>query len=292
MHSLTLKSPAKINLYLKVLGRRRDGYHDLVTLFERISLKDSLRLIKAAPGVFSLSASEPALSVGEDNLITRAYRLLQRQYPKMGGVKVRLTKHIPIGGGLGGGSSNAAFFLLGMKRLYGLKGSENSLFRIGRRLGADVPFFLKEVPRAIGTGRGDRLRSIPSTKKLWLVLIISPYRLITKQVYGKFAQARPCASLTKELRTVKILCNFFQRKGLKQYALRLANDLEKPAFALRPELRNIKAKILQKGIQDVLMSGSGPTFFVLADAKRQAILIAKSLRRIFPSKKVLVCSSY
>lgn len=292
MRSLTLSSPAKINLYLKVIHKRPDGYHQLVTLFHRISLKDTLRLEKAKPGIFSLLTNRRELSTGENNLITQAYRLLRKRFPKIGGVKVRLNKKIPIGGGLGGGSSNAAFFLLGMKKLYRLKISEKELQSIGKRLGADIPFFLTQSTLALGLERGDKLISKPCRRKSWFILLISPYTLSTQSVYAKLSQSFSGASLTKSLAAVNILCNFFGDKELRQYSLPLANDLEKPAFSLRPDLARVKANIVQKGIHKVMMSGSGPTFFVLASGKRQAVSLAKSLKHSFPKKKILVCHSY
>jgi 4-diphosphocytidyl-2-C-methyl-D-erythritol kinase len=114
MDSIILQSPAKLNLHLRILRKRPDGYHDLLTLFHRISLADTISIRNRAAG-FKLTTNLRGLETGEGNLITKAYRLLQKEFPKLGGVCVRLTKRIPMGGGLGGGSSNAAHFLLGMK---------------------------------------------------------------------------------------------------------------------------------------------------------------------------------
>ncbi|MFA5160593.1 MAG: 4-(cytidine 5'-diphospho)-2-C-methyl-D-erythritol kinase, partial [Candidatus Omnitrophota bacterium] len=133
MKKIILKSPAKLNLHLRILGKRSDGYHELLTLFHRISLADTI-IIRKNSGSFKLTTNIPSLETGEGNLITKAYRALQKKFPKLGGVSVRLTKRIPLGAGLGGGSSNAAFFLLGMKKLFGLKISSKELFAMGKKL--------------------------------------------------------------------------------------------------------------------------------------------------------------
>ena len=142
MKSLTLQSPAKVNLYLRITGRRADGYHILDTLFHRISLVDTLTLSKRECG-FSFS-SNANLPPREGNLLFKSYLELQKKFPGLKGVHAKLVKRIPIGAGLGGGSSNAAFFLLGMIRLYGLRISKPELMKMGLRIGADVPFFLMQ----------------------------------------------------------------------------------------------------------------------------------------------------
>jgi 4-diphosphocytidyl-2-C-methyl-D-erythritol kinase len=288
MRPLTLSSPAKINLYLRIVGRESNGYHKLVTLFHRISLKDTLRFTQRSSG-FSLTCSNRSLDTGKNNLITRAYRLLKKHFPKLGGVRVHLTKRIPVGGGLGGGSSNAAAFLLGMKRLYGLKISRNQLIQIGKQLGADIPFFLWEVNQALGLGRGDLIKPGPSKRLWWFLLLLDNKGLSTKSVYQKLPRKLPAASLTKIIRAVRILCAFLDRGDIAQAGKLLENDLEPSAYHLRPSIQKKVSRFHSLGIQAARMSGSGPTVFAILSSRRKAENLVRKLQKHKPSEKMIVC---
>ncbi|MFA6599781.1 MAG: 4-(cytidine 5'-diphospho)-2-C-methyl-D-erythritol kinase [Candidatus Omnitrophota bacterium] len=298
MRSLVVSSYAKLNLYLKVVGRRRDGYHNLVTLFHRISLKDTLHLERKSEG-FSLRCSSPALSSGEDNIITRAYRLLKRRYPRLGGVSVSLSKKIPLGAGLGGGSSNAAAFLLGMKKLYRLRLSLQELLKMGRTLGADVPFFILNCRQASAEGIGEKLLRRPIRRPLWFVLILSAKGLATREVYGRLLRRRPQPSLTKIRHAVKLICSFLEGSGKSSLGLWLCNDLEQPAFCLRPSLRKLLDRFHKLGVPTARMSGSGPTLFALLSNRQDAIRLARQLNgdgvgrsgRARTAYRVVVCHS-
>ena len=291
MQRLSLKSPAKINLLLKILGKRRDGYHSLLTVFQRISLADTLRLTKRRKGFF-LSSTAPGLSAGEDNLITRAYRALAARFPDLGGVSVRLEKNIPLGAGLGGGSSNAAHFLLGMKRLYNLKISAPELREIARGLGADVPFFLYDASLAVGTGRGDRIDPRPSPGRFWIVLATSEKGLSTKQIYEGFKPSSRPPSLTRQKAVVKLLFQFLAKKKVPALADLLENDLEASAFLARPSLKRVIAVFKKCGARTVRMSGSGPTVFALFGDAGEARSFARRLRPALPSREIRICHSY
>ena len=291
MRSLTLKSPAKINLALKILRRRSDGYHDLVTLFHRISLADTLRLQRIKTG-FRLRCSNPDLPVDETNLVTKAYRLLQREIPDLGGVAVSLKKQIPMGAGLGGGSSNAAFFLLGMKRLYRLKISGKRLLRLGGKLGADVPFFIHNVNQAIGIERGDRLKKKPAKARHIFLLAASTQGLSTKEVYENLRGRLRPVSLTKVSLAITMLCAFLEKKKYGRMEGLLENDLEAAAFDLRPSLRKVLEGFRKHGIRLVRMTGSGPTVFAILPHLREAKRIQKLLKQDLPSYKILLCRSY
>ena len=232
------------------------------------------------------------LSSGEDNIITRAYRMLQKKFPKLGGVSVSLQKKIPMGAGLGGGSSNAATFLLGMKKLYGFKLSQKELLRMGAQLGADVPFFLCGANQALGTRRGDVLKPMKMPTKLWFLLIVSKKGLTTKTVFlnmGKIAQP---LSLTKLRPTVRLLNTLLRGRKLKEAAQVLENDLEDPAFRLRPSLRKLIKRVNQKGFSAARMTGSGPTIFAILSHQEKAKQLARSLRRTFSSKEIFVCHTF
>jgi 4-diphosphocytidyl-2-C-methyl-D-erythritol kinase len=284
MPTLIITSYAKLNLFLKVVGRRPDGYHKLVSIFHRISLHDTLHLTRRKQG-FLLRCSKFGLSCGEDNLITRAYRLLQHRFPTLGGVSVRLRKNIPLGGGLGGGSSNAASFLLGMKKLYHLDLSNKELMRLGLRLGADVPFFLMNSNQAIVRGIGEKLVKRPIQKKKWFVLIVSIKGLATRKVYQNLPRRLPAVSLTKIEHAVKLICNFLEGDSNSSLGQWLCNDLEQSAFCLRPSLRKLLDRFQKLDITTARMSGSGPTLFAILSSRNEAIKIARKWQGVFCRKK-------
>jgi len=272
MNSLTVKSPAKVNLYLKVLGKRPDGYHELVTRFHRISLCDKIVLTKTKKSGFHLSTNHPKLKNTRDNLIFKAHQALKKETTWQGGVNVSLIKKIPVAAGLGGGSSNAASFLLGMNRLFKLGLSRTKLVQIGSKLGSDVPFFIYETKEAIGLGKGDQIKPVSVKGKYWFVLLISPFGLSTPEVYRKLK----APSLTRISRDATITSSFF-------------NGLFLTACRIRPQLKQIDALFDQLGVAQRLMSGSGPTMFSIHKSKREAERIAQLLRKMRPRAKVSVC---
>ena len=290
MQKIVLKSPAKLNLHLRILRKRPDGYHELLTLFHRISLADTITIRKNSRG-FKLTTNMSSLETGEGNLITRAYRALQKEFPGLGGVSVRLIKRIPLGGGLGGGSSNAACFLLGMKRLFGLRITEKRLFSIGKSLGADVPFFLSETRQALAWGIGDKLQEVPSGTVLWFLLLLSDQGTNTKKVYQKLSWRGRPLSLTKERGIAKILRSFLERKRLREASEFAQNDLEKPAFCLMPSIPKAVTGLKGLGVPFVLMSGSGATVFAAFASRKEALGLSKRLKEVpFPFRKV-ICHS-
>ncbi|MBU9889584.1 MAG: 4-(cytidine 5'-diphospho)-2-C-methyl-D-erythritol kinase [Candidatus Omnitrophica bacterium] len=290
MKTLTVQSPAKLNLHLRVLGRRPDGYHELLTLFHRISLADTLIIRKRVRG-FRLTTDHKGLDTGEGNLITKAYRALRAKYPRLGGVSVRLIKRVPLGGGLGGGSSNAAFFLLGMKQLFGLPVSGKTLRAMGKALGADVPFFLARHSQAIAGGIGEKITPCPRKRRLWFLLLVSEQGLNTKKVYQGLRRGRRPLSLTKERRVVKILLTFLEKKRIREAAALVRNDLESSAFDLRPALPKVIAVLKRSGAPLARMTGSGPTLFAVFSNRKEVIDFAEKLRHVpIPLRKV-ICHS-
>ena len=290
MKKIILKSPAKLNLYLRILGKRSDGYHQLLTLFHRISLADTI-VIRKNPKGFKLTTNIYSLETGEGNLITKAYRALQTKFPKLEGVSVRLTKRIPLGAGLGGGSSNAAFFLLGMKKLFRLKISAQELFSIGKKLGADVPFFLLDAPQAMAWGIGDKLQKVPCGSRLGFLLLVTDQGLNTKKVYQKLAWSGRPLSLTKERRIARILRSSLERKRIREASTLARNDLEIPAFRMMPSIPKAMAVLKDLGAPFVLMSGSGATVFAAFSSREEALDLSKRLKEVpFPFRKV-ICHS-
>jgi len=290
MDSLTLKSPAKLNLHLRILGKRRDGYHSLLSLFHRISLADALSLKKRKRG-FVLKTNHPKLPTDERNIVTKAYRLLQKEFPNLEGVSVRLTKKIPMEAGLGGGSSNAASFLLGMKRLYGLKISQKRLLVLGKRLGADVPFFLENHPQALVTGIGEKVQKLPNRARHWFLLLVSKKGLSTKKVYQNHRLSRKVPSLTKEKRIVRILSSLLDEKRYLEASAIGRNDLGSSAVHLRPSIQKSIVKLRSLGAPNVGLTGSGPTIFAMFSHRREAEKVSRKLRKNPVLVKSFICCS-
>ena len=276
MRSLTLLSPAKLNLYLKVVGRRTDGYHELVTLFQQISLKDRLTLKKIKSPRIRLITNHPSLQNVQDNIIFKAHQLLRKTVSWKGGVEVRLEKKIPIGAGLGGGSSNAAYFLIGMNRLLHLKLSFQTLLALGFKLGSDVPFFLYQTSQAIATGRGEQLKPLISPKKLWFVIVVPPFGISTRMAYQHLKARR----LTRITHDATISSDFFRSLYQKRKdGLFLPNDLFKASSSLKPELKKIDRLLVRLGSKCRSMSGSGSAMFSVHHSKAEAEQMARAIRR-------------
>jgi 4-diphosphocytidyl-2-C-methyl-D-erythritol kinase len=247
--NLTAYSPAKVNLMLRIVGKREDGYHEIRTIFQKISLHDTLRFaLRKEPGIV-IRTNDPNLPTGNGNLIHRAASALLQRSAHRGGVSVTLLKKIPVGAGLGGGSSNAATALKALNHLLSLNLKPRELARFGLRVGADVPFFLMEGS-ALGTGIGDRLKKIV-LPDLWYVLINPGFEVSTAWAYKNHV-------LTKGRNDYNILK--FPRIPEEVPGF-LWNDLEAVVCRAHPEVAVAKEILLSKGATGALMTGSGPTVF-------------------------------
>lgn len=291
MRSLTVESPAKVNLALHVLGKRRDGYHELLTLFHRISLRDTLRIERKDAGGIRLLCSHPRVPK-KDNLIVRAFHLLKRKYPFQGGVTVRLAKRIPVGGGLGGGSSNAASFLLAANRLLGLDLSLKELVRLAKKLGADVPFFIYGTRHALARGRGDEIKPLTFRRRLWLVLVSDGKGISTRRVYRGIRLSENHHSLTSLNRGIRIISNFLERGELDRAKRLLVNDLTASAERLSPSLKKTRERLRGLQLGSFQMSGSGPTLFSIFSSQQKAFQVFRRLRNHQKTKSVFVCHSF
>lgn len=288
MNSLALKSPAKVNLYLEVLGKRPDGYHELRTLFHRISLCDELILRRIPESKLLLECNHPKLKRVQENIIYKAWKLLSQAVHLTDGVRVTLRKKIPVAAGLGGGSSNAAHFLLGMNRLFNLELPRVTLLRLAEQIGSDVPFFIEDTREALGLGRGEFIIPVSAAKNYWFVLVFPPFGLATREVYERLHAPK----LTGLKPTVRI-ARYFSDCEKPNVSLKLGrNDLFKASAAMRPELKDLIAFIRQLGSKRVFMSGSGPTIVSLHAQKSEAKRLLKSIQRIKPDLHALICKSY
>jgi 4-diphosphocytidyl-2-C-methyl-D-erythritol kinase len=246
---LTLLSPAKVNLFLRVVARRPDGYHELASLFQVISLMDKLHF--ALDFKDSLSCTDPTLPTDSSNLVMKAANLFRSKTGLNFGVNIHLEKNIPHQSGLGGGSSNAATTLWALNQLCGKPASLEVLMAWSSEIGSDVTFFLSEGT-AYCTGRGEIVRSMPALPdtKMWVVK--PDFGLSTPMIY----QNLKVEQLQK--RDPKVCLHHFYQESPVFF-----NDLELPAFAVMPQLINLKHSLLSAGFHTVLMTGSGSAFFCI-----------------------------
>lgn len=262
------KAYAKINLTLKVLGKRSDGYHEIETVMQSLELHDEL-YFESAQGVnLSVEGDAPK---GRDNLILRAVELLQEYSGCDKGANISLIKRIPMAAGLAGGSTNAAATLLGLNELWGLNLNLKELMALGEKIGSDVPFCLVGGT-VLARGKGEILTPLPDAPEMGVVLIKPPFGISTAEVYENFASAR----LGKRPSTAAMI-SAIKQKNIPEIAKNLANDLEYVSMEMYPELKEIKKAASSAGALGVLMSGSGPTIFALTDSKSAAVDLAERL---------------
>ncbi len=275
--TLRLPAFAKVNLCLHVLGRRPDGYHELRTIFQAISLHDTLELSLApsAAGI-TLETDDAGLPVGRENLVCRAIEAIRGEIGLRGGVHAKLAKRIPVARGLGGGSSDAAAALIGMLRLTKKKVPLARLMEIGASLGADVPFFLFGG-RALATNRGDEIYPLTDAPKR-SILVVSPkgISVSTKDAYGLVSQELTNRSKPPNIWGFCALC--WSRPGA------VSNDFEGPVFSRHPRLGEIRAGLLKRGAADAALAGSGSAVFGVFRNPAQA----RRAARAFPEDSVFV----
>ncbi len=277
MASLRIPAFAKINLCLHVLGRRPDGYHELRTVFQTISLHDTLELeLIRRPGVW-LETDEPHLPVGRENLVARALTALRSELKLRSGVQAHLEKRIPIARGLGGGSSDAAAALLGLLHLTRQRLSLERLVEIAASLGADVPFFLFGG-RALGVGRGDEIYPLPDDRK-HSVVVVSPRDIAvsTREAYARLDSRLTKGRAASRLWSFCALCWSAQETSL-------ANDFEGTVFRRHPRLAKLKRGLLRRGAAEAALAGSGSAVFGIFRSPAQARRAAQG----FPKDQVFI----
>lgn len=258
-----LLSPAKINLYLNIVGKYPGGYHRLETVVERISLFDKLEITINSRPVINISSNNKKLETKE-NLCYKAAELIKKEFGLPFGFNIYLEKNIPIGAGLGGGSSNAASLLLGIKSLANLNFSREKLYEIGEKLGSDVNFFLSDSKFAFLTGRGQKVEPLFSKIKLNHFIVWPKVFVSTKKVYENNKRYLPAGrqELTRFFSSVNILKYSLKNADCSFLKKGVYNCLEKSAFALYEKLARVKA-VLNKGKMVALMTGSGGAFYTI-----------------------------
>jgi 4-diphosphocytidyl-2-C-methyl-D-erythritol kinase len=253
---VVLRTSAKVNLALEVLGKRGDGYHEIATVLQAVDLSDRLKLETA--DTLSLHTDDPDLPTDDGNLVMRAARLLQKAAGIEAGARIQLAKRIPVAAGLGGGSSDAAATLWGLSRLWRLGWPKARLQELAVELGMDVPFFLGSG-RAVARGRGERLAALPGGGGYALVLVNPRVPLSTREVYG-LVPAGWRAEPTGTERVIEAL----RTRNVSKIAAALTNNLESVVEPVLPVIGRMKAALLAAGALGAIMSGSGPTVFGVA----------------------------
>ena len=268
---LVLRTSAKVNLALEVLGKRGDGYHEIATVLQAVDLFD--RLTVDPDETLSLHTDDPELPTDDGNLVMRAARLLQKAAGVDRGARLRLHKRIPVAAGLGGGSSDAAAALTGLNRLWGLRWPRPRLQELAVELGLDVPFFLG-TGRAVARGRGEQLATLPGGGGYALVLVNPRAPLSTKEVYGRV----PVGWHAEPTGTERVI-EALRRRNVGVLAAALTNNLERVVEPVLPVIGRMKAALLAAGALGAIMSGSGPTVFGLARSLDHARQIRSRISR-------------
>jgi 4-diphosphocytidyl-2-C-methyl-D-erythritol kinase len=264
---IRIRSYAKINLGLEVLGKRDNGYHEIRTLFQTIGLYDILEF-RAAPGdeIF-LTGTDKSISWGRDNLIYKAAALLKEQLSPTPGIAIHVTKNLPAGKGLGGGSSNAAMTLYALDKIWALKCQREALLEWASVLGADVPYFL-EGGLCFGTGRGDTIKPLQDLPPFFCVVILPDLFVSTAAIYANFRSA-----LTSGDKDSKII-GFLDNQDLGG----LENGLEETVFNLYPQIKDSKSLLQSWKPRLSLVCGSGSALFGLFQEKQMAEKAFEELR--------------
>jgi 4-diphosphocytidyl-2-C-methyl-D-erythritol kinase len=256
----TVLSPAKVNLYLKVISKRPDGYHNIESVVDPISIYDVIHIKETKDSGIVIKDNKGILPEGRGNTIFRAVELLRERYRVKKGIEVFVEKNIPIGSGLGGPSSNAATTLRELARIWNLDVKEDELLDLGKTIGADVPLFLYGRP-CVMRGIGDIISPV-ELPRIWYLVVYPGVAIPTKEVYSRLKIV-----LTNTENDIKLLGKF---KTLYDIANLLENDLERVGTKMCPQIKIIKKTLQQGGAVGSLMSGSGSSVFGVFKSEKDA----------------------
>ncbi|TAE61436.1 MAG: 4-(cytidine 5'-diphospho)-2-C-methyl-D-erythritol kinase [Nostocales cyanobacterium] len=295
MRSYSLIAPAKINLYLEILGDRPDGYHELAMILQSIDLADQVDIHANSTEAISIHCDHPQVPTDKSNLAYRAAALMAREFPEVfnnfGGVDIRIKKRIPVAAGLAGGSTNAAAVLVGIDLLWDLGLTKSELEELAAELGSDVPFCISGGT-VIATGRGEKLSPLQSLDNIHLVLakytsleVSTPWAYKTyRQVFGS-SYIRDTEDLLARANAVhsEDVVKAVLNKSAVEISQKMHNDLEKvvlPAYSKVSELRELFAS--QPEVLGTMMSGSGPSVFGIVESKAQGEIVKQKIREAIP----------
>ncbi len=294
MRSYSLIAPAKINLYLEIMGDRPDGYHELVMVLQSITLADEVHIRAIGSDVIRVHCDDPTVPQDETNLAYKAAALMQQQFPaaqaKWGGVEIDIEKHIPIGAGLAGGSANAAAVLVGINLLWQLGLTQLELQDLAAQLGSDIPFCVTGGT-ALATGRGELLDALPTLAEGHLVLakyrdlpVSTPWAYHTYR--QQFGHTYLCSSDDLECRRQQVhssgMLGAIAQQDTPKIAQLLHNDLEKVVLPEYPQVQHLRDQFQAIGVLGTLMSGSGSTVFALVESAPQAEQVKAKMRTATP----------
>jgi 4-diphosphocytidyl-2-C-methyl-D-erythritol kinase len=270
LEDVVVWAPAKVNLYLEVLSKRPDGYHEIETLMVTVGLFDTLVFRDGPPGQVELTCYDPALSAGPENLVVRAARLLQERTGSSRGCRIRLAKRIPMGAGFGGGSTDAAATLLGLNRIWQLGLTTEKLAQLGAELGSDVPFFF-HAPAAWCTGRGEITSAVPVGCRFDLVLLCPSFGMATAEVYRD-------VTVPGRRESGAAIRAALAGGDVAEVGRRLFNRLTEPAARLDARIAEYYKRLAALAPAGQLVSGSGSSLFALCRSPEESEHIAAALR--------------
>jgi 4-diphosphocytidyl-2-C-methyl-D-erythritol kinase len=290
MRSFSLIAPAKINLYLEIIGDRPDGYHELVMIMQSVTLCDRLDISLNSTDRIRLHCNHPEVPVDESNLAYRAAKLMQQEFPDIahnfGGLDIRIEKAIPVAAGLAGGSSNAAAVLVGINQIWELGLTVPELQILAAKLGSDIPFSISGGT-AIATGRGEQLDPIHDLDNLWVILakhrnlgVSTPWAYNTyRQQFGHEYISDPSdmKQIASQIHSGPLV-KAITHKNATEIAHLLHNDLEKVVLPAYPQVAEVRSHFLAAGALGAMMSGSGPTVFALCESETQALEIKEKVQ--------------
>ncbi|MBI2986970.1 MAG: 4-(cytidine 5'-diphospho)-2-C-methyl-D-erythritol kinase [Deltaproteobacteria bacterium] len=273
---MRIRAPAKVNLSLRVVGKRSDGYHLLDAVMVPVGLYDEITITRrtsrrTGSGDLKVTCNHPLVPSGKENLAYRAASLLLKKAGVRDGIHIRIRKKIPVGGGLGGGSSDAAATLLGLNRLFRLGCKRGELLSLAASVGADVPFFIYGRP-ARARGIGELLRPFRSFPRLWMVILYPGFPVSTRWVYQHLRMGK----LTKTIENTSIKISPGDSEKLRRL---LVNDLERVAMRRYSRIAVLKERLLEEGAVAALMSGSGSSVYGIFSSRRTAGEAFRRLRK-------------
>jgi 4-diphosphocytidyl-2-C-methyl-D-erythritol kinase len=270
-------APAKINVYLRIVGQRPDGYHLLDSLMIPISLYDEITVeVRSGACEITVTCDDPTVPADQTNLAYQAATLLCRETGTQAGIAIALHKRIPAGAGLGGGSSDAAAVLKCLNTMFSLGLTEATLCSLARQLGADVPFFVPCVPSQL-QGIGELLTPVPALPRRWLVVVVPPFGVSTPWAYRRFDELPPEKSVQASVSTLT--------PGQWPPLASFINDLERAVFSEYPQLVQIKEQLLQHGAEGAVLSGSGSAVFGVF---QQRVLAEQAIAYLLEAGKVFL----
>ncbi|MDT9301670.1 MAG: 4-(cytidine 5'-diphospho)-2-C-methyl-D-erythritol kinase [Limnospira sp. PMC 1286.21] len=300
MRSVTLIAPAKINLYLEIIGSRPDGFHELAMVLQTISLSDRITINPIGIDAITIRSNDPSLPNDHSNLAYRAAALMVKQFPDMmaryGGIEIEIHKRIPVAAGLAGGSSNAAAVLVGLDLIWDLGLTQDELQTLGAEIGSDVPFCISGGT-ALATGRGEVLSPLLNLDNLYVVLakfrniaISTPwaYQTYRQQFSSSYiSEADDLKSRQQRVHSGPMVAAIMKRDGAKIGQL-LHNDLEKVALPEYPQVADLRDAFIAQGVLGAMMSGSGPTVFALVESQAEADRVSDAVQNQIANQNLLL----